>query len=205
MKTPRRSVRRFEDRPVEPARIEGLIEAAVGAPSPSNRQPWRFDVVTSGAKKAQVVDAIRSVVADMRAVIARSHHREDFDRYSDFFFEPLERAPVVIIPQYRVHADLIERLLVSGGAQPGDFVTPGAMQGELACTAAAVMNLMNAAHAEGLGTCWMAGPTVAREGIGAVLGISPPWTMLGALALGWPDETPEPRPRKSIAKVVRWH
>ena len=200
----RRSIRRFTDQPVARAQIERLLQAAVSAPSPSNRQPWSFAVVTDPALKAALVQDIRTVVHGMREVIERSHHREDFARYGDFFFEPLERAPVMLVPYYRVHDDLIERLLLSGGAALGDFVTPGAMQGELACTAAAVMNLLNQAHQDGLGACWMAGPTVAREAIADRLGFRAPWTMLGAVALGWPDEQPAEPERRSLDRVVRW-
>ena len=203
--TERRSVRRFTDQPVPREAIEGLLQAAVRAPSPSNRQPWRFAVVTDPQIKAQLVADIQEVAEQMREVIERSHHREDFARYSDFFFEPLQRAPVVILPHYRVHDDLIERLLLSGGASPGDFLTPAAMQGELACTAAAVMNLLEQAHRDGLGACWMAGPTIARDAICKRLQIRPPWTLLGAVALGWPDESPEPRTRRSLDRVVRWY
>jgi len=41
----RRSTRAFSDRPVEPAKIERMLEAARWAPSCGNRQPWRFVVV----------------------------------------------------------------------------------------------------------------------------------------------------------------
>jgi len=43
--TRRRSLRAFSDRPVEPAKIERMLEAARWSPSSGNRQPWRFVVV----------------------------------------------------------------------------------------------------------------------------------------------------------------
>jgi nitroreductase len=45
----RRSVRRFESRPLDPARIETLIEAVLRAPSSRGRNPWEFVVVTDPA------------------------------------------------------------------------------------------------------------------------------------------------------------
>ena len=39
------SVRRYEDRPVEPEKIEALLRAAMAAPSAGNQQPWEFYVV----------------------------------------------------------------------------------------------------------------------------------------------------------------
>lgn len=41
----RKSVRKYEDRPVEEEKIEKLLEAAVLAPSAGNRQPWEFVVI----------------------------------------------------------------------------------------------------------------------------------------------------------------
>ncbi|MCG7841290.1 MAG: nitroreductase family protein, partial [Methanomassiliicoccales archaeon] len=42
----RKSVRRFQDRPVEREKMNALLEAAVQAPSWTNKQCWRFIVVT---------------------------------------------------------------------------------------------------------------------------------------------------------------
>ena len=39
------SVRRYEDRPVEPEKIEALLRAAMAAPSAGNQQPWEFYVI----------------------------------------------------------------------------------------------------------------------------------------------------------------
>lgn len=47
----RKSVRGFKDRPVEREKIEKLLEAARLAPSASNRQEWRFVVVTDAEKR----------------------------------------------------------------------------------------------------------------------------------------------------------
>lgn len=42
----RRSIRRFEDRPVEAEKITLLLKAGMAAPSAVNSQPWEFVVVT---------------------------------------------------------------------------------------------------------------------------------------------------------------
>jgi nitroreductase len=44
------SVRKFEDRPVEPEKITQLLKAAMQAPSAGNQQPWEFFVVTDKDK-----------------------------------------------------------------------------------------------------------------------------------------------------------
>ncbi|HEY4696296.1 MAG TPA: nitroreductase family protein, partial [Candidatus Hydromicrobium sp.] len=51
----RRSVRKFMSRPVEKEKIIKIIEAARLSPSASNRQPWRFVVVTDQELLSRVV------------------------------------------------------------------------------------------------------------------------------------------------------
>jgi nitroreductase len=202
----RRSLRRFSARAIERDMLERLFRAAITAPSATNRQPWRFAAVTDPGLRAELVARVRARTNALKDVIARGHHAEDFGSYGDFFFEPLETAQVIVIPQYREYPDLIARFIASGGGEPAHFETPGSMPTELAATSAAVMNLLNQANAEGLGACWMAGPTVARTDLCALLDISPPWRMLGAIALGWPDAPPVDRPgRKPLDAIVTWY
>lgn len=53
----RHSVRRYQDKPVEPEKIERLMEAARLAPSAGNRQEWRFVVVTDADMRQKLVPA----------------------------------------------------------------------------------------------------------------------------------------------------
>jgi len=200
----RRSVRDFSDRPVDRDVLVRVLEGATTAPSSTNRQPWRFTVVRSRAMRERLVRAVADRTAEMKAIIARGHHAEDFGSYGDFFHEPLAAAQVVIVPQYREHPDLIANLIESGGGDPARFSTASAMQAELCSTSAAIMALLLQAHAEGLGACMMAGPMVARDEICALLGIRAPWRMIGAIALGHPAGAPPARGRKPIERVVDW-
>ncbi len=42
----RRSIRKYQDRPVEPPKVDSLVEAALRAPSSRGINPWEFVVVT---------------------------------------------------------------------------------------------------------------------------------------------------------------
>jgi len=202
----RRSVRAFRDAPVDRAALGRVLEAAATAPSSTNRQPWRFAVITRRAMRAAMVAAVRARTEAIQAVIRRSHHAADFGAYGDFFWEPLESAPVIVIPQVREHPDQLAALLASGGADPAAFTTAAAMGPEVCAASAAVMALLLQAHAEGLGACWMAGPTVARDDLHALAGIGAPWRMLGAIALGEPLGPPPPAPaRRAQDRVVTWY
>ena len=201
----RHSVRNFTQQAVEREILESLLQAASSAPSASNRQPWRFAIVSSANMRVKIVAAIRSRAEQMKAIIAQGHHAQDYGNYGDFFHEPLCSASVIIIPQFRHYPDLIANLLTSGGADPQQFHTASTMQTERCSTSAAVMNLLLQAHAFGLGACWMSGPMIARDEISALLDIQQPWQMLGAIALGYPaPPLPETKPRKSLDKVAVW-
>ena len=58
----RRSVRKFMSRPVEKEKIIKIIEAARLSPSASNRQPWRFVVVTDRELLSRVVKESLGVI-----------------------------------------------------------------------------------------------------------------------------------------------
>jgi nitroreductase len=200
----RHSVRVFSPAPVAHDVLARLVDAAITAPSSTNRQPWRFAVVTAPHLRQRLAAAVRARAEEMKAIIARSHHGEEFAGYADFFHEPLESAAAIIVPQYREYPDLIAQLIASGGGDPRVFSTAASMQAELCSTSAATMALLLQAHAEGLGACWMAGPMVAKREVEALLGIAEPWRMLGAVALGHPAGPVPPRPRKPAPQVTTW-
>ncbi len=57
-----------------------------------------------------------------------------------------------------------------------------------------------AAHDNGLGTCWIG--AYDKEKVGALLGVPPNRSVCICMTLGYPDESPEARNRKSIEELV---
>jgi coenzyme F420-0:L-glutamate ligase/coenzyme F420-1:gamma-L-glutamate ligase len=198
----RRSVRSFAPRPVERELLARLVEAATTAPSSTNRQPWRFAVVRSPSVKAELVRRVRARAAEIRAIIARGHHADDYGSYGDFFHEPLEAATAVIVPQYRSYPDLIASFIASGGGDPSAFATAAAMQAELCSASAAIMALLVQAHAEGLGACWMCAPLFCQEEVGAALGVPAHWRAQALLTLGVPASKGKPPVRRPVDEVL---
>jgi nitroreductase len=68
----RRSVRAYDERPVEKEKIEAVLEAARLAPSARNRQKWRFIIVTDPKLKEKMLDACNNqqFVKQAPAIIA---------------------------------------------------------------------------------------------------------------------------------------
>ncbi len=50
----RRSIRKYQDRPVEPEKIETLLRAAMAAPSAQNQQPWEYYVIADPLLKQKL-------------------------------------------------------------------------------------------------------------------------------------------------------
>lgn len=200
----RRSVRVFTDAPVARAVIERVLAAAMSAPSATNRQPWRFTVVTATAVRDRIVAAVRARTEALDRAIQPGRHAAEWGAYGDFFWQPLVTAPVIIVPAVREYPDALATFLRSAGADPGRFELPSVMHSERCALGGAVFALMLQAHAEGLGSAWMAGPMVARSEIEALCAITVPWQIAGAIALGTPAVVPSAPVRRPPEQIVRW-
>jgi len=70
--------------------------------------------------------------------------------------------------------------------------------------AQAGLQLLLAAHAEGLGGTWICWPLFAPEETQWALGLTSDWEPQGMLFLGYPDETPEMSTRIPLQEVTRF-
>lgn len=187
----RRSIRRFRAAPVASELVQGLLEAARWAPSPHNRQPWRFVVLESAESRLRLAEAMgerlrAERLADgddpqaVEADVARSRAR-------------LAGAPLAIL----VCLSMTEMdRYPDEHRQKAEFLM--AVQG----TAMAGQNLLLAAHAQGLGACWMCAPLFAPEVARQVLDLPADWEPQGLVVLGWPDEAPAERGRMPLERVT---
>lgn len=175
----RRSIRAYRPEPVDRALIEDLLWAAVQAPTPpvSGEVPWMLCIVEG-------VDRIAALGA--RALqFAREHQPKQ---------KPMDRPwGWTEKPGFKVFWDA--PLLVVIGAQAGNLETP------LDCHRAG-QNLMLAAFAKGLGSCWVGAPMpwLHSAGVAEELGLPRGYDAVVAIVLGHPAESPagSPRPRPPI-------
>ena len=69
-------------------------------------------------------------------------------------------------------------------------------------TAAAGLQLLLAAHAEGLGGVWACWPLFAQKTIQKTLNLSDAWEPQGMYFLGYPKAIPDARERKSLQSIT---
>jgi nitroreductase len=171
----RRACREFTERSVSRQDIQGLIEAAIMAPSAMNRQPWAFAAVLG----AQRVGALsnQAYEAALQLLPADS---------------PL-----------RGHApDPHFELFHGGAALIVVCATDGKTQSAEDCCLAAE-NLMLAAHAQGLGSCWVgfARPWLSQSQVKAALGIPAVLHPVAPIVIGHPRSSNQAAARNP-AKIV---
>ena len=198
----RRSVRRFK--PEAPSRtdIERLVEMAVHAPSASNKQPWRFFVVSDKTTIGRMATAVRSAVSRIVPHV-RTEFVEAFRAYGNYFVR-FEQAPVVIVPIFKELVVLSN--LVDDALEPADLRNIVTMEfnSGLISIGLALQNLMLYAHSVGIGTSCMTGPLVAADELRRVLGVPDTWRIAALVPTGFADEDPAPTTRKSARAVIRW-
>lgn len=186
----RRSIRKYLKDSVSTELIEKIMTAAVWAPSGSNTQPWRFYVAT-GAKRDALVQAM---------IDATGKDAPSVEAYEEMVERIEEKAKKMLGKNDRENLGLRQM-----GEEVMTFARFGSIRfyqapvaiivakpeqvagSALQSIGAAVENLLIAAHAEGLGTCWLGMPLMFKEKIIEVLGIPDDNVLVTSISLGYPD------------------
>ncbi len=192
----RRAIRKYKPDPVSKDKFDRILEAARLAPSGVNSQPWKFRVVTDPEEKKKVYLATKN-----------QHH--------------IDQAPAVIVicaDTLAYHRGLKERfgeLLANGVITQEDLNKLG--MGTLITddekkelerfiasasfnTAIATEHMALMAAELGLGTCWV--HLFDKAEVTKIFDL-PPWLIpVTLMPVGYPDEDPEPRPRKPIEEIT---
>jgi nitroreductase len=198
----RRSVRRFKADVPPRVLIEQIIQSAITAPSASNRQPWRFVIVTSRSTIDALATAVQTAV-DRIALAIEPEFQAAFRAYGDYF-RRFDAAPTVIVPLFRSITTLSN--LTSTRLDEDDRARIAAMERDsgLIGTSLALQNLLLAAHAAGLAASAMTGPLVAVDDLRSMLRVPPSWQIVALVPIGYGDETPAVPGRKAGTQVTEW-
>ena len=174
----RRSLRRYQPRPVPPAWIRQMLEGAVWAPSAHNRQPWRFVILEAAARKEKLAREMGRRLR--RDLTADGLPQEMIDRDVSRSCERISTAPLIIaicmtLADMDVYADARRNAHERAMA-----VQSVAMAGQ---------NIMLMAESLGLGACWMCAPLFCPDVVRDALDLPPDWIAQGMVTIGFPAQT----------------
>jgi F420 biosynthesis protein FbiB-like protein len=173
----RRSIRRFLEQPVSPELLKTVLEAARWAPSAHNRQPWRFVVITESTIRQQLArDMASRLEAD-----SRLDGRDEAAIQSDAArsYQRLTSAPVHILVCLSME-DMDSYLDVPRKRAE--------LRMAIQSTAMAAQNLLLAAHAAGLGACWMCAPLFCPDVVCESLQLPAEYEPQGLVLMGYAAE-----------------
>jgi F420 biosynthesis protein FbiB-like protein len=187
----RRSIRRYEARPVEPETINTLLEAGTWAPSAHNRQPWRFAVLTDSGARETLARRMGDRLREAR--LADGDDPTDVEADASRSYARITGAPLVIVA-FLTMEDM--DTYPDASRQAAEHLM--AVQ----AVAMAVNNILVAAHEAGLGACWMCAPLFCSDAVVAAVGAPARWQAQALLTLGYPASKGKPPVRRPLSDVV---
>ncbi|MEK6698789.1 MAG: nitroreductase family protein [Nitrospirota bacterium] len=175
----RRSIRKYQDKPVEEEKLRSVLEAVRMAPSWANMQCWRMVV----AKKKETKEKI-SEFSFVESFFAPKGYKTNPS------MKALAEAPVVIV----LCADPAQSGVLWGQSY---YLTDAGI---------AAQNLMLAARAQGLGSVFVG--VYEEEKLKSLLDIPAAIRIVGLFPLGYPAEEkkegPQRKPLQDICFYERW-
>lgn len=174
----RQSIGRVKPDPVSREMIERMLAAAVQAPNHYKVRPWRFVVLTGAARER---------LGDVMAEALRRRSREASDEQVARERNKPLRAP----------------LLIAVGVDKPSFEKVVEIE-NVCAAAAAVQNMLLAAHALGLAGMWRTGPAARDAAVKAFLGFEPDQHLIGFVYIGYAQSEAEPPNRPSFEDRAVW-
>lgn len=179
----RRSCRKFLTDPISDETIEKILDAAIWAPSPANNQPWEFIVITG----SEVKEKIFSESHACKQMLFEKSGWKWIGRYSVSFLKEVPVIIAVIGDPDKTGADM--------------FLEGGGVCYQHAC-AAAIQNMLLAAHALGLGTLWFT--LFDKDILRSTLNIDQGKNPLALICVGKEGTDPISTPRKDLKEMTRY-
>lgn len=180
----RRTVRAFDERPVDPAVLTEAVSVAMTAPAPHHTRPWRYLRLTTGTR-TRLLDAMADAWRADLAMDALPQDRID---------RRIARADTIL----RSAPELLAPFVVMEGAHPYPDARRSRAEEEMFLLAggAGLQGFLVSLAARGVGTAWISSTLFCAPVVRDVLDLDEAWLPLGLVAVGHPhpDHVASPRP-----------
>ena len=187
----RRSIRSYQSTPVSVQTIEQIIQAGRLAPSSKNRQPWKF-IVTMGEAKEKALEAMEQGLKREKSrpflPISAPHLGG-----AEYTLKVMRQAPVVLFVLNPLGLAMERALDVE--ERIAEICNQQSM-------GACLENMSLAATEMGLGCLWIGDIFFAYQELNTYLDTQ--GKLVAAMALGYANESPQARPRKSLESLIEW-
>lgn len=187
----RRTVRFYRPEGVPEALVRTLLEAAAAAPSAHNAQPARYVVIRSPEAKRTLAEHMgRRWRRDLeRSATPQAAIKVELR----FSMRRFTEAPALILVGYTMAEMDVYHDRARRGAEQAMAVQSAA---------AAVQNLLLAASANGLGTCWCCAPLFCPGVVRRALDLPREFVPQALVTVGYPAHTPPVPPKKPLDDIT---
>ena len=190
----RKSVRKYQETPVSHETLLKLAEAAVIAPNAGNAQPWDFIFITDPELIAKFSEILKEVHGEYFGKARKDNQEKEQLQKTISFYGRFIKAPVFVLACMNIRNQQLQKKYESWTATWAHHSVSLAMG-----------NLMLAAAAEGLGTCWLGTPSWKSDEIKSLLNMPEHVEIIAMSPLGHPDEDAKRRPRLPLEEVVHFN
>ena len=171
----RRSIKKFNGQPVDREVLLEIIENAVWAPNHGNREPWRL-VIACGKELLKLHDLLR----DLTIPKWQDLSSEDLAKQMLKFTLPGGYV-FVVVPEDARQKERLE-----------DYAAASSM----------LQNIQLLAWDKGIGSCWKTPGFLDNPKFREALKVQPGERVISMLQVGYFDELPKAKERKTTAEIV---
>ena len=189
-----RAIRRYLDEPVPESALRDILFAASRAPSGSNRQPFRFLVLTDGPK---AVEAKRLLAGGARRAWDAKRSADRYDEGSGADQRSPKASMARAMEHYVEHLDHVPVLILAGMVRHR-----AAYSLEGASVYPACQNLLLAARALGYGGVMTSWHVFVEAELRALLAIPEEVFLAAAITIGRPEGHHGPVRRRPLGELV---
>lgn len=197
----RRSYRAFEQKPVEPEKIDRILEAAQWAPSPANNQPWEFIVITDRVTRSRIV----ALSDEARTTGSVEIHGYSFIRpvptLSDVDTGRESEAPQQYFPGFLENVPVMIAVIGNPHTSVRQVTAKRSEDGYKYACAAAIQNMLLAAQAQDLGSLWFT--FFDKSMLSQFLSVPADKHLIALVCIGYPAAEPPSPGRHPLNEKVR--
>ncbi len=189
----RRSIRKYQTRSVPREDLEKIIEAARLAPSGTNRQPWRYVLLSSEEEKEKLAGAVmQPFVLQAPALFVCCLDRKAYTR--GLVEKRMKELVQTNVISEEAAGYIYKRKMPE---HTEEVVIPASAYVDLGI---AVEHMVLMAASLGLGSCWVR--LFSQQQVQESLRLDQNIEVVALLPVGYPDEDPAPRPRLSRDDIM---